>query len=63
MDADMIADMVTNSTNLSREMYAIMERTEELEKSIKEQSSRELLNNTKNDDIRECESITLSLED
>ena len=35
MDANMIADMVTNLKNLSREMYAIMERTEELVKAIK----------------------------
>ena len=63
MDANMIADMVTNSKNLSREMYAIMERARELEKAIKEQYSRELLSNTKHDDIRECESTTLSLED
>ena len=36
MDANMIADMGTNSKNLNREIYAIMERlaiqTEELEK-------------------------------
>ena len=43
--------MVTNSTNLSREMYANMERIEELEKAIKEQASIELPSNTKNDDI------------
>ena len=44
MDANMIADMGTNSKNLNREMYAIMERStiqsEELEKRQKEQSSR-----------------------
>ena len=38
VDANMIADMVTKSTNCSREMYAIMERTtipaEELEKNL-----------------------------
>ena len=34
-----------------------------MEKSIKEQSSRQLPSNTKNDDIRENESISLSLED
>ena len=48
-------------------MYAIMERmvrqAEELKKVIKEQSSRKLLSVTKNDDIREIESIPLSLED
>ena len=46
MNTNMIADMVTNSTNLSREKYAIMERTtiqaEELAKFLKEQSSRQL---------------------
>ena len=67
MDATMIADMGTNSKDLHREMYAIMERTarqaKELEKVIKEQSSRQLSSDTKNDDIRESESISLSLED
>ena len=47
-------------------MYAIMERmarqAEELEKVIKGQSSRQLPNDIKNDDIRESESISLSLE-
>ena len=67
MDANMIAGMGTISKNLNREMYAIMERTtrqaEELEKVIKEQSSRQFLSDIKNDDIRESESISLSLED
>ena len=67
MDADMIADMGTNSKNINREMYAIMERTirkaEELEKLQKEQSSRQLSSNTKNDDIRENEIVNLSLEE
>ena len=67
MDATMIEDMGTNSKDLNREMYTIMERTirkgKELEKVIKEQSSRQLLSDTKNDDIRESESISLSLED
>ena len=44
MDVNMIADMGTNSKNINREMYAIMERkarqAEELEKIQKEQSSR-----------------------
>ena len=48
-------------------MYDIMERMarqdEELKKVIKEQSSRKLLRDTKNDDIREIERIPLSLED
>ena len=67
MDAKMIADMVTSSKNLSREMYAIMERTiiqaEELENFLKEQSSRQLRSDTKNDDIHESESISLSVKD
>ena len=67
MDANMIADIGTNLKNLNKEMYAIMERmaiqAQELEKVIKEQSSRQLPSNTKNDDIRESESISLSLED
>ena len=44
MDANMMANLDTNLKNLPREMYAIMERTtiqvQELEKIIKEQSSR-----------------------
>ena len=52
---------------LSREMHAIMERTtiqaKELANILQEQSSRQLLRDIKNDDIRECESITLSLEE
>ena len=40
MDANMIADMRTNSKNLNREMYSIMERmaiqAQELEKSYEE---------------------------
>ena len=67
MDTNMIAEMVTNKTNLSREMYAIMERTiiqaEELAKFLKEHSSRKLRRDIKNDDIWECKSITLSLEE
>ena len=67
MDANIIANMGTNSKNLNREMYAIMEKTtrqaEELEKVIKEQSSRQLPSDIKNDDIRESENISLSLED
>ena len=67
MDAKMIADVITALRNLSREMCASMERTaiqvEELAKILKEQSSRKLLSDIKNNDIRECESINLSLED
>ena len=59
MDPNMIANICTNSKNINREMYAIMERTarlaEELEKLQKEQSSRQLLSDTKNDDIWESE--------
>ena len=66
MDANVIVDMNTNLKNLNREMYAIMERTtiqaQKLEKVIKEQSSRQLLSDIKNDDIQETESISLSLE-
>ena len=67
MDRNMIANICTNSKNINREMYAIMERTarlaEELEKLQKEQSSRKLLSDTKNDDIWESENVTLSLKD
>ena len=64
---NMIANISTNSKNLNREMYTIMERmtiqAQELEKGIKEQSSRKLLSDIKNDDIRESERIYLSLEE
>ena len=67
MDANMIANMVTRSTNLRRETNAIMERTsiqeKELENFLKEQSLRKLLRDIKNDDIRESESISLSIEE
>ena len=67
MKANMIANIGINCTSLSREMSAIMERlaiqVEELEKLQKEQSSRQLSSDTKNDAIRECESISLSLEE
>ena len=67
VDANMIANINTNSTNLSRELCAIMEKTtiqaKELEIFLREQSSRELPSNIKNDYIRKRESITLSLED
>ena len=63
----MEANIGTNSKNTNREMYAIMERTtiqaEELKKPQKEQSSRQLPSDPKNDDIRESESISLSLEE
>ena len=62
MDANMIANIGTNLKNINREMYFIMERTyrlvEELEKLQKEQSSRQLPSDTKNDAIRESESVT-----
>ena len=67
MDANMIANIGTNCTNLSREMSAIMDRlviqAEELEKLLKEKSSRKLPSDTKNDDIWECESISLCFEE
>ena len=67
MDAKMIADKVTDSTNLSRKMSTIMERTTiqtvELGKNLKEQSSRQLPRDINNEDIWECERITLSLEE
>ena len=51
----MDANIDTNFTNLSREMCAIIDRmkinVEEIAKSIKEQSSRQLQSNIKNDDI------------
>ena len=57
MGAKMITDIDTNLTNLNIEMCVIMDRTtiqaEELAKIIKEQSSRQLLSDIKNDDIRE----------
>ena len=67
MVAKMIANMDTNLKNLDREMYVIMERTaiqaKELAKVLKEQSSRQLPCDIKNDFIRECENENLSLED
>ena len=67
MDANMMANLDANLKNLPREMYVIMERTtiqvQELEKIIKEQCSRQLPSDIKNDDVRECESIPLSLEE
>ena len=63
----MDANIDTSSKNLNREIYAIMERTtiqaEELEKLQKEQSSGQLPSDTKNDVMRESESIPLSLEE
>ena len=65
--ANMIANIDTNLKNLNREIYTIMERmaiqAEEFEKLLKEQSSRQLLSDIKNDDIWESENVTLSLED
>ena len=67
MDANMIANIGTNCINLSKEMSSIMDRlaipARELEKIQKEQSSRQLPSDTKNDDIRKCESISLCLEE
>ena len=67
LDANMIANIDTNSKNFNREMYAIMERVatqaDELEKLLKEQSPRKLPSDIKSDDIWESENVTLSLED
>ena len=67
MDANMIANIDTNFTNLGREMLAIMDRmaihVEETTKAIKEQYSRKLPSDIKNDDIWYCESVTLGLEE
>ena len=67
MDANMIADMVTSLTNLRREAHAIMEtitiQAEELANILREQSSRQLSRDIENDDIRESEDVTLSLEE
>ena len=55
VDANMIADIDINYTNLNREMSVIMDRLtiqhEELEKVLREQSSRQLPSDTRNDDI------------
>ena len=63
----MITDIDISLKNLNREMSAIMDRlaiqAKELEIVIMEQPSRKILSDTKNEDIREYESITLSLED
>ena len=44
-------------------MERMARQVEELEKLQREQSSRQLLSNTKNDDIQENEIINLSLEE
>ena len=63
----MITNIETNFINISREMCAIMDRMEiqakGIAKAIKEQSSRQLSSDIKNDDIREFENVTLSLEE
>ena len=65
VDANMIVDIDTNVTNLTRDMsttlYRMAIHVEELAKAIKEQSSRQLLSDTNNNDKHECESVTLSL--
>ena len=67
VDSNIIAYIETNVTNLTRDMFATLDRVaihiEELAKAIKEQSSRQLLSDTKNDDKRKCESVTLNLEE
>ena len=44
-------------------MDRIAIQAEELEKVLKEQSSRQLSSDIKNDNIRKCENVNLSLED
>ena len=67
METKMDANIGTNCININKEMCAIMDRiatqAEELEKVLKEQSSRQLPSDIKNDGIHECENVTLSLED
>ena len=67
VDANLIANIGTNLKTLNRDMYAIMERTirqaKELEKLLKEQYSRPLPSDIKNDSLWESENVTLSLED
>ena len=67
MEANMIANMDTNYTNKTRDMCSTIKglaiQDEELTKAIKEQSSRQLPSDLKNDDIWECESVTLRLEE
>ena len=67
VDANMIANIDTNSKNLNREIYVIMERMAiqagELEKLRNEKFSRQLLGNIKNDALWESENVTLNLKD
>ena len=67
MEANTIANKDTNYTNQTIDMCATIEglaiQDEELTKAIKEQSSRQLPSDLKNDDIWECESVTLRLEE
>ena len=67
MDANMIANIGINCININKEMCDIMDRIaiqdEDLEKVLKEQSSRQLPGDIKNENIWECENVTLSLED
>ena len=55
MDGNMIAKIGINNININKEMCAIMDRiaiqAEELEKVLKEQSSRQLPSDIKNDNI------------
>ena len=62
IDTNMIENIGTYCINNNKEMCAmdrIAIQAKELEKVLKEQSSRQLLSDIKNDDIRECESVTL----
>ena len=65
INVNMIVDMGNYSKNINKEMYSIKERSqiqaEEMEKLQKEQSSRQLPSDTKNNVIRESESMSLSL--
>ena len=59
LDAKMMEDKNTNSTNLGREMGGMLDKialhVEEITRPIKEQSSSQLPRNLKNDYIRESE--------
>ena len=67
LDSKMIEEMNTNLTILNRQMcslaYRLAIQVRELAKGKKEQPSRQLVSDIKNDDIQECESVTFSLED
>ena len=64
---DMEANMGANFINQASDMCAAIDRlaiqVRELTKAIKEQYSMKISSDIKNDDIRECESVTLRLEE